>query len=617
MPPRSRISGLPRIRRLARLLRGGSVRGPRGAVRFLYHPDYRQGLTGVPMDALRGERVLAWLLDQGWIGPRTVERPRPASLENLHRVHPPAYLRQLEDPAEVGRVLGLPVSAEEARQALATQRLAAGGTIQALRLALRSGGVAFHLGGGLHHASPTRGTGFCLLNDMAVAIRRLRARGFDAPILVVDLDLHDGNGTRAAFAEDPTVHTYSLHNESWDPPEVVARAVADTSIAFGPGVEDGPYLDLLRRTLPPVVAAHRPALTLYVAGVDPGADDGYGNGRLTRAALLERDRLVCQATRGPLAITLAGGYGSSAWRPTARLAAWLVTGRVEEPPDDVEVALERARRSWGAGSDGGSPGSGGGGGTPEGGGSAWTLRGTRRSRRDDPFAWTLEPGDLSAAGAPEPPPTLLLGRLDLARIRTDLERFGILAQLRNRGYPEPLVELQAATGLGPVVRVWGEAEARHLLAELRVELDRATLPDHPMLRVEWLLLQDPRAPFTPARPPLPGQEHPGLGALADVVAWLVTLCRELGLHGILFRTAHWHVAALAARHVRFLSEEDATRFAQVREANRGRPLGRTAPSTPWEDVVMVIPVGPALEPRDGGPTQPPGGSGPAPGQGVT
>ncbi len=575
-------------------LRGGR-RGPRGPVRFLYHPDYRRGLTGVPMDALRGERVLAWLLDRRWIRAREVERPRPASLENLHRVHPPDFLRTLEDPAEVGRVLGLPVSPEEARIALAMQRLAAGGTIQALRLALRTEGVALHLGGGFHHAAPTRGMGFCLLNDVAVAIRRLRARGFEAPILVVDLDLHDGNGTRAAFASDPSVHTYSLHNEGWDPPEREAEAVADTAHAFGPGVEDGPYLALLRETLPPVVAAHRPGLTVFLAGVDPGADDGYGDGRLTRAGLLERDRFVCEAVGGPLAVVLAGGYGPSAWRATARFAAWLLTGQVEEPPDDVEVALQRARRSWGVATEGGETG-------PRG-LLAWLGGRREKDPSRDPFAWTLDPGDLAAVGLAAPASLLLLDRLDTRRVEADLERFGILAQLRNRGYPHPLIELRSATGLGPVVRVWGEEGRRHLLVELRVEVDRATLAGHAMLRVEWLLLQDPRARFTPGRPPLPGQEHPGLGALADVVAWLVTLCREFDLQGILFRTAHWHVAAMAARHARFLSQADALRFARVRDAAGRTPL-REAPRLSGEELVMVVPVGPALENRTVAPPPP-------------
>ncbi|NIQ31009.1 MAG: histone deacetylase, partial [Acidobacteria bacterium] len=100
------------------------------------------------------------------------------------------------------------------QEALDLSRLMAGGTIQATRMALRTGKVAVHLGGGFHHATPDEGMGFCVFNDAAIAVRRLRARGFREPILIVDLDLHDGNGTRAAFADDPSVYTFSIHNVS-------------------------------------------------------------------------------------------------------------------------------------------------------------------------------------------------------------------------------------------------------------------------------------------------------------------------------------------------------------------------------------------------------------------
>jgi acetoin utilization deacetylase AcuC-like enzyme len=581
-----------RIRRIRRRLLGGWTAGRGEGARFLYHPDYRGGLTGTPMDAVRGERVLAWILEEGWIRPGAVVTPRPASMENLLRAHTAEYLRRLEDPEEVARIMGLPLSPQEAAQALAMQRLAAGGTIQATRMALRGGKVAFHLGGGFHHAGPERGTGFCLLNDVAVAVKRLRARGFEAPVLVVDLDLHDGNGTRAAFATDPTVHTYSLHNQRWDEVE----AVADTSIAFGAGVEDAEYLALLEETLPPVVQSVDPGLVVYVAGVDPAADDAWGDGRLTRSALLERDRRVTDLVRPrPMAVVLAGGYGGSAWRPTARFAAWLLTGEVEEPPPDLEVALQRARRGWDPGDR-----------KPRRGPAAHGSE-EAGAPPNDPFQWGLDASDLAALGVVSTANPLLLGRLGVHRIRSDLERFGVLSQLRNRGYPEPSVEVGADAGLGPVLRVWGESDHRHLLVELRAQVDRGSLPGHPLLRVEWLLLQDPRADFTPTRPPLPGQRHPGLGSLADVVAWLVTLCQELELDGIVFRTGHWHVAALARRYLHFLSPEDAKRFARIQVQVQGRTLaeaaatlrpdGAPAGDDPWADLEFVIPVGTRLEGR--------------------
>ncbi|MEX0842874.1 MAG: histone deacetylase, partial [Gemmatimonadota bacterium] len=310
----------------------------------VHHRSYRQWISGVPMDALRAERILGFLLDEGWVGPRTIHVPRPAALENLQRVHDMAYLRSLDDPEVVARVMGVPLGSEEARAALALQRLAVGGTVQASRLAIRRGGPAIHLGGGFHHAAPDRGSAFCLLNDVAVAIARLRARGYGEPILVVDLDLHDGNGTRAAFARDPSVHTYSIHNEHWDEVD----AAASTSLALGSGIQDGAYLDALRGSLPGVVAQHRPRLVFYLAGTDPAADDAFGDARLSGDALLERDRFVVEevrrfSSRIPLVVLLAGGYGPSAWRYSARFLAWLYSGREVEMPDDVSLARRRVR----------------------------------------------------------------------------------------------------------------------------------------------------------------------------------------------------------------------------------------------------------------------------------
>ena len=184
------------------------------------------------------------------------------------------------------------------------------------------------LGGGQHHAEPDRGMGFCVYNDVAVAIARLRARGWNLPVLVVDLDLHDGNGTRAAFANDSTVHTFSIHNATWNE----NPAVAATVLPLGPGVGDDQLLATLARELPPVVRGHQPALVVYVAGTDPAADDRLGDWRLTARGMLERDQRVIDTIRrdapgAAIAVVLGGGYGGGTWRYTARFVSWLLRVR--------------------------------------------------------------------------------------------------------------------------------------------------------------------------------------------------------------------------------------------------------------------------------------------------
>ncbi|MGD2136436.1 MAG: hypothetical protein PVF27_09760, partial [Gemmatimonadales bacterium] len=166
------------------------------------HAEYAQAAAGGMMDPDRADKIVAFLRDEGVLRRRDIVRPRPASLEHILRVHSAAYVESLADPKVVSEIVGMTLSPSEAQRAVDLFRLMVGGTIQATRLALRTGQVTLHLGGGLHHATPDRGMGFCAFNDIAVAIRRLRERRFHDPVLVVDLDLHDGNGTRAAFAED-------------------------------------------------------------------------------------------------------------------------------------------------------------------------------------------------------------------------------------------------------------------------------------------------------------------------------------------------------------------------------------------------------------------------------
>ena len=301
------------------------------------------------------------------------------------------------------------------------QRLMAGGTIQATRLAMRTGGIAVHLGGGFHHAMPDAGLGFCVFNDVAVAIRRLRGRGFAEPVLVVDLDLHDGNGTRRIFADDPTVHTFSIHNDHWGDTE----AVASTSIALGPGVGDARFLGALREALPPVFEAVKPGLVVYLAGTDPAEDDPIGNWRLSAGALFERDRFVTSLARPdgnpcPMVVVLAGGYGRHAWRYSARYVLWLAAGRAIEPAEEEVLALRRFRR---LGRD---------------------LRDAERV--DDGLAFTLSEEDLVGLLPGPARPSRFLGYFSRHGVELLLERAGVLPQLRARGFRTLRVELDTREG---------------------------------------------------------------------------------------------------------------------------------------------------------------------------
>ena len=247
------------------------------------------------------------LLEAGVLSAEEIHRSEPAPLEWITRAHDPSYVERalsgtLADD-EVRR-LGLPWS-----EALVTRaRAAVYGTVMAAAAALEHG-VAGNLAGGTHHAFHDRGEGYCLFNDIAVAIHLLRAEGAIDRVFVLDLDVHQGNGTASIFHGDPSVFTFSVHGVG-NYPLRKERSTLDIDLPDGCG--DAEYLDTLVRFLPAALAEHRADLVLYQAGVDPLAEDRLGRLRLSHEGLAERDERVlrlCEEMSLPVAIMIGGGYG--------------------------------------------------------------------------------------------------------------------------------------------------------------------------------------------------------------------------------------------------------------------------------------------------------------------
>jgi acetoin utilization deacetylase AcuC-like enzyme len=243
----------------------------------------------------------------GLVSPGQLHEPDRAAVEDLRRVHIDDYVSRFTDgrlaPAELRRV-GFPWS-----EALVERSYrAVGGTCEAARAALVSG-LAMNLAGGTHHAFADRGEGFCVFNDVAVAIRMLQAEGCIRRAAIVDLDVHQGNGTHAIFAGDPSVFTFSMHGGRNYP---FAKVAGSLDVELPDGTGDDEYLAILAERLPGVLAAARPDLVVYLAGADPHADDRLGRLALSHAGLARRDAMVLDACREvgiPVAITIAGGYG--------------------------------------------------------------------------------------------------------------------------------------------------------------------------------------------------------------------------------------------------------------------------------------------------------------------
>jgi len=273
--------------------------------KLVYHSGYDLNLGAHVFPSRKYRLIHDRLLDEGFAEPMDFVEPRPACDEDILRVHEPGWVQRLKDGALVPQEI-LRLEIPYSKQMVDAFWLATGGTILAARNALADR-VGFNIGGGFHHAFPGHGEGFCAINDIAVAIRALQHERSIERALVVDCDVHHGNGTAAIFAGDRSVLTLSMHQfnnyPSEKPPSVIDIHLPD-------GVTDEEYLDRLRSALN-VAMSFGPNLLFYLAGADPYREDQLGGLSLTMEGLKQRDRIVFETALGlgvPVAVTLAGGY---------------------------------------------------------------------------------------------------------------------------------------------------------------------------------------------------------------------------------------------------------------------------------------------------------------------
>ena len=252
-------------------------------------------------------RIAERLAAERIVDPSSFVEPVPCSWEDLALVHTAEYLDKVQTSTltdEEVATLELPWMPGIAEGF----RLMTGGTCQAVSLAVERGAAA-HLGGGFHHAFPNHGEGFCLFNDVAVAIRRLQRDDRIRRAAIVDCDVHHGNGTAVVFERDPTVFTFSIHQQHNYP---VFKPRGDLDIGLDDGAGDDEYLRRLEPAMAAVIASN-PDLVVYVAGADPFKMDRLGGLRLSFKGLRRRDRIVFDAARSagvPAAVVLAGGYAA-------------------------------------------------------------------------------------------------------------------------------------------------------------------------------------------------------------------------------------------------------------------------------------------------------------------
>jgi acetoin utilization deacetylase AcuC-like enzyme len=286
--------------------------------KLVYHEGYDLNLGSHVFPSQKYRLIRDRLLAEGFAVDADFVTPAPASDEDLLLAHEHGWVTRLKQ-GTLGYMELAQLEIPYSKEMVDAFWLAAGGTTLAARLALGghfggdSGaafGIGFNIGGGFHHAFPEHGEGFCAIHDVAVAIRKLQRERLIERAMVVDVDVHDGNGTAAIFAGDDSVFTLSIH-QLHNYPSV--KPPSDVDINLEDGVGDDEYLEQLSAACSTAMKTFRPQLVMYVAGADPYREDQLGGLSLTIHGLKDRDRLVFDLAREnhvPVAVTLAGGYAA-------------------------------------------------------------------------------------------------------------------------------------------------------------------------------------------------------------------------------------------------------------------------------------------------------------------
>jgi acetoin utilization deacetylase AcuC-like enzyme len=277
--------------------------------RLVYHDRYDLNFGQHVFPSQKYKLIRERLLKEEFASLDDFVEPEPVSVEDLLLAHDAGWIQRLTTGTlSYQEILTLEIP--YSRQMVDAFILAAGGTLLASRLALRDG-IGFNVGGGFHHAFPGHGEGFCAINDMAVAVRRLQKEGQIERAMIVDCDVHQANGTAVIFKGDEKVFTFSIHQFNNYPSE---KPPSDLDINLPDEVNDDDYLAALRAGYLPAIAEFRPQLVVYVAGADPYFQDQLGGLALTLHGLKARDRLVIETALrqgAAVAVTLAGGYAYS------------------------------------------------------------------------------------------------------------------------------------------------------------------------------------------------------------------------------------------------------------------------------------------------------------------
>ncbi len=304
------------------------------SVSLVYASSYLIDVGGLekmhPFDIRKYQKIQDALVEQTDCQVDDFLSPRPLSNDDLLLVHTPEYIESLKSRTKVAGYLEAPilmlapVSLETA--IIRPFRHASGGTLLAARTALHSG-IGINLGGGYHHAKPDKGEGFCIIADVPIAIRWLQKEGLIKRALVIDVDVHQGNGTIACLANDDTTFTFSMHQSNIYP---IPKEEGDLDVELHSGMNDDQYLKVLKQNLPVVFDQAQADICFVVGGCDTLLGDPLASLRMTHEGIVQRDQMIidaCIDRKTPVVFTLSGGYSQDAWQAQFKSIANLIEQR--------------------------------------------------------------------------------------------------------------------------------------------------------------------------------------------------------------------------------------------------------------------------------------------------
>ncbi len=508
------------------------------SVSVYYDPSYRfplsslEGQTG--FEPRRADYVVRFLLDEWVLDRGHIHAPAPVSYREIARVHKAEYLERVGQPQALASIFALDSRAVPVDELMKTVRMCCGGTLEAARISLHRQGPSMNLLGGFHHAAPDRGAGFCVLNDLAIAVFALRQEGFNGYVTILDFDAHPPDGTLECFRDDEAVWIGSLSGSDWGTLPGVDETVLPARC------DDKTYLKALDALLDRMPSA---TLTFVIAGGDVLAGDRLGTLGLSLAGARQRDLRVSAALRGKPSVWLpGGGYHPDAWKVLAGTGLALLahsTEPISESYDPMRAQFSRISANLDT-----------------------EALGLGEALTGDDIAEAL---GLRPSRTP-----LLLDYYTAQGLEYGFQRYGLLDHLRRLGYEHFHVKIDKAN-VGESLRCYGHAEGKdHLLVECIV--DRKDVEGLNVLYVHWLMLSNPMDKFSSERPKLPGQEMPGLGLAREAGEMLARMADRLNLKGVMFRPAWYHTAFSARYRFVFINAKRQGRFEAMLRDFAGVPL---------------------------------------------